>query len=57
MKKATLPVKQNFVYPVNTEGSKFAREIRSQCNSLTPKERKALLKQGLRRINQGHGKK
>jgi hypothetical protein len=45
--------KLNFVYPVRTEGSEHAAELRQRCNKLTDEERKRLLAEGMKRINAG----
>jgi hypothetical protein len=56
-RKHSNPMKQNFTYPKETAGSRQARELRSECNSLSKSERKHLFQDGLRRINQGAPKK
>jgi hypothetical protein len=44
-------MKRNYNYPKNTLGSKIAREIRTECNTLSTKKRQQLLKRGLELIN------
>jgi hypothetical protein len=58
MKKASsTSSKKNFDYPEKTAGSKIARKLRSETNSLSESEREDLFKQGMQIIYGGPCKK
>lgn len=48
---------RNFDYPTETEGSRIARQLRSEANGLTESEREELFKQGMQVIYGGSGNK
>lgn len=45
--------RRNFNYPETTVGSLLAREIRKECNTLSPEERQASYDRALKIINEG----
>jgi len=47
--------RRNFDYPTQTEGSRIARQVRSEANALTESARASLFKQGMHVIYGGTG--
>lgn len=58
VKKGNSPAaRRNFDYPVETDGSRLAHDVRTQANRLSETQRASLFKQGMQVIYGGSGTK